>query len=153
MGMEDVEHPQWRLRRAIISSLDRISKSASGSGTSGNATASAAESFIVDLWSRALCDDVLEVRNAAATVVGDLVSSSSGFGKERVAKLLVPVMNDMYTKAKPGGGTCVCVCMCVPSSLGCVCLFMCPTPSCSWSGLRVSWGVWRVTFVVLSLFD
>jgi len=89
---DDIEHPQWRLREAIVYSLDDLAKAGLE-----------ADEFIVDIWRMALGDEVSQVRIAAANLLGDLCCSKSNVGLNKVVEKFIPVLLEFYQNAQQPG--------------------------------------------------
>jgi len=87
---EEIEHPQWRLRVAIVEALHKLASTGD----------SAMEKFVLDTWTSSLVDEVCEVRLASAKALAKFCEPSSAVGSEKVASVFVPRLLDYFKQAK-----------------------------------------------------
>lgn len=87
---DEIEHPHWRLRVAVIHVL----------GTLASTGDASVDDLIVDIWASSLADEVCEVRTTAANLLGDFCKPDSSVGRNKVASLFVPKLLDFFKQAK-----------------------------------------------------
>jgi len=85
-GEKEMVHPQWRLRQAILSSLDILAQPDY-------------LHLIVELWEMGIRDDVFQVRLTAANLVAKFCSNSCAVGLPTVMNDLIPVLNRFHDEA------------------------------------------------------
>ena len=93
-GAEEIEHPQWRLRVAVLAALAKLVT------TDGAPAPPEVEALTLELWSSALADEVFEVRIAAARAVTSFCDCRTAPGATKTLNVYVPKLVELFKASK-----------------------------------------------------